>query len=392
MKKFSITNRNKQLTVPAIIIMDVLLIGISLVIFALFHHVLPRVDSHVLEEISTKTPPKKNTYTVISETVNSITTDNSTSQNTQTHGILNTSEIRTHTANTTSTNTTYKATNGQTPGPTPIKVIDPALPIDLSGWGAKFRDKFTNRGSVYSNNLNYVSKDINVTITTVEKNGIVYIIQDIYIRKIECFRTALAKDKFGKSITEDTLKLAKRKNAICAVNGDYYGAHESYGVIIKNGWFYKNAPFNDVGVLYYNGEMKTYTRQEFASITKELAEEKEIYQAWCFGPSLLDDNGKAKTSYDTKIGGKNPRTAIGYYEPGHYCFVAVDGRQSGYSKGMTMVELGQLFESLGCKTAYNLDGGQTTVMTYKDKVINSPYNGGRSCSDIVYICEWEDNE
>ena len=83
----------------------------------------------------------------------------------------------------------------------------------------------------------------------------------------------------------------------------------------------------------------------------------------------------------------NPRAAIGYYEPGHYCFVLVDGRQSKYSKGMTMQQLSQLFEDLGCTAAYNLDGGQTAVMASKLGVVNRPYDGGRTTSDIVYIGE-----
>jgi exopolysaccharide biosynthesis protein len=42
---------------------------------------------------------------------------------------------------------------------------------------------------------------------------------------------------------------------------------------------------------------------------------------------------------------------------------------------------------MGCKVAYNLDGGQTAVMTYNGAVANQPYNGGRSVSDIVYITD-----
>jgi exopolysaccharide biosynthesis protein len=46
---------------------------------------------------------------------------------------------------------------------------------------------------------------------------------------------------------------------------------------------------------------------------------------------------------------KNPRSAIGYYEPGHYCFIVVDGRQNGYSDGMTLDELAQTLRSSAAK-------------------------------------------
>jgi exopolysaccharide biosynthesis protein len=104
----------------------------------------------------------------------------------------------------------------------------------------------------------------------------------------------------------------------------------------------------------------------------------------------MDNEGNAILEYTrgvSIIGGLNPRSAIGYYEPGHYCFVTVDGRKEGYSIGMTVPELAQLFEDLGCQSAYNLDGGQTAVMMFGDSIANQPYHGGRKTSDIIYITE-----
>ena len=71
-----------------------------------------------------------------------------------------------------------------------------------------------------------------------------------------------------------------------------------------------------------------------------------------------DENGKVKSSYDAASGisGAHPRSAVGYFEPGHYCFIVVDGRQD-HSHGLTISELAKVFEELGCKAAYNLDGG-----------------------------------
>ena len=116
--------------------------------------------------------------------------------------------------------------------------------------------------------------------------------------------------------------------------------------------------------------------------------EKGAYQAWCFGPSLLGEAGEKLTQFrtDKRIGRSNPRTVIGYYAPGHYCFLAVDGR-SERSSGMTLTDLSAFCESLGLALAYNLDGGQTSIMTFGGKVVNEPSDGGRKSSDIIYICE-----
>ena len=95
----------------------------------------------------------------------------------------------------------------------------------------------------------------------------------------------------------------------------------------------------------------------------------------------------------SRIISANPRTAIGYYEPGHYCFVLVDGRQEGYSRGMLLPELAKVFEELGCQRAYNLDGGGSAVMTFLHERYSRQSNGAdRPLGDLLLITEegWED--
>jgi exopolysaccharide biosynthesis protein len=128
------------------------------------------------------------------------------------------------------------------------------------------------------------------------------------------------------------------------------------------------------------------------SFTLEDAVQDGAWQAWTFGPALLDGDGKAISSYSSSgfIAGANPRTAIGYYEPGHYCIVVVDGR--GESAGMSLAQLSRLFEDMGCAAAYNLDGGNSSVMVWQDAVINNPSGGGRESSDALLIAEVRDYE
>lgn len=65
----------------------------------------------------------------------------------------------------------------------------------------------------------------------------------------------------------------------------------------------------------------------------------------------------------------------------------MDGRQSGYSRGLEIDRFAQLFADLGCTVAYNLDGGQSAVMTFNQQVYNQPYLGGRNSGDILLIRE-----
>ena len=90
--------------------------------------------------------------------------------------------------------------------------------------------------------------------------------------------------------------------------------------------------------------------------------------------------------------GSAPRTALGVKADGSYVLYTVDGRQTGYSNGMTLTALAQRMQSLGCVNAINLDGGGSTAMvvTYPGdaylKTANSPSDGSlRSCSNFIFL-------
>lgn len=233
----------------------------------------------------------------------------------------------------------------------------------------------------------YVSKNVMIEVSKHEigKSGelITYYVADVYLRSVESFRTAFAKDTFGAK--GDFLKTANNKQALFAVSGDYY-TWNTGGPVIRNGVLYRNKQGrSDVCVLYKDGTMKTVPGRSFDA---KKAVEEGAWQVWAFGPSLLTADGKAATSFNSTLTDKHPRCAIGYYAPGHYAFVLVDGRQK-HSAGMTLAELAQLFESLGCSMAYNLDGGRSAQMAFGGKLTNQPYRDGREVSDIVYIGEVE---
>ena len=51
--------------------------------------------------------------------------------------------------------------------------------------------------------------------------------------------------------------------------------------------------------------------------------------------------------------------------------VVVDGRQPGYSMGMSLDGLSNFFTWLGVWEAYNLDGGGSSTMVINNEIINS---------------------
>ena len=280
---------------------------------------------------------------------------------------------------------TSTAPTEEAASPTP-EVVDTGL------LGGKFAEKFTT-GEVEQTDTSYKSANVSIEVQQVgagtEDKPITYHLADIYIKDISSFRTAVALDYKDQNEGErknvmSTLQLSQITGALVAISGDNFAYHQS--IAVRNGveWENKLPVFGDICVLYYDGTMETYP-QELKRADVDAIYAKEPFQIWTFGPELLID-GQVPAQFAN--GKANPLSAIGYYEPGHYCFVLVDGRQKGYSWGMTYPELAQVFFDLGCKVAFNLDGGDTAVMTYLGEWRSQPEESSpRETSDILYIIE-----
>ncbi|MDD3212353.1 MAG: phosphodiester glycosidase family protein [Eubacteriales bacterium] len=256
----------------------------------------------------------------------------------------------------------------------------PIVSADATTLRSKFADKFTD-GYVDQADTSYKSANINVSINKVQKNGVTYFLADIYVADIQYFKTAFAKQSDVMGARESTKVVADENDAILAINGDH--CVDNSGPVVRNGQLYRNETYADALVMNYDGSMQTYSADQ---LNMDVIKADGAWQVWTFGPMLLKD-GQPMTEFSSTLGKANPRTAVGYYEPGHYCFLVVDGRQPGYSDGMTFTDMSQLFYDLGCKAAFNLDGGQSSEMVFMGNVANQPYNGGRSTTDILYIAD-----
>ena len=326
-------NRQKSVKGVVIILRDIVILGLALVVFALFHHVLPKYGGG----------SKLN--------------------------IVNVDGMR-------AAATIKPAQDVPTPS---INAGDSQVtntPAALGDFSAVFPHEDTGVGALYS----YQSDTLRIAIDKIQQNEITYYVADVWIKSIDAFKTAFAKDQYGQGIHQKPVAMSVNNNAILAITGDYYGARAK-GIVIRTGELYRDTLYNDVAVLYADGTLQTYSKDEFSI---DAAIDHQAYQAWSFGPKLLE-NGQPIEEFTDSIKNANPRSAIGYYEPGHYCLVVVDGRQPGYSKGMTLAELSRVFYDLGCETAYNLDGGQTAMMVFQGAPVNQAYKGGRECSDILYF-------
>jgi len=117
-----------------------------------------------------------------------------------------------------------------------------------------------------------------------------------------------------------------------------------------------------------------------AVIYSQLSNEWEgVKSAIGGGPTLVADGRVKVTAREERFGaeiakGRAPRTAIGYQGGTSIVMVTVDGRQQ-HSVGMTLYELARLMRELGSRDAINLDGGGSTAMVVRGKLVNSPSDG-----------------
>ncbi len=279
-----------------------------------------------------------------------------------------------------------------TPAPDEAPAGPTASPVDgRTPWQIRFAEYFTptvERGDGY-----YSSPNVSVRVTRHSFEGrkgtTVYYVADIHIAHIECLRTWFAGGGEFPTTTGSMEEMSRDSGAVIAVNGDYCGF--SYGgVVLRNGrYLYSQPTGSDACFLYRDGQMLCPAIRSFD--IKRFGED-EFWQIWTFGPALLDGNGAALTTdamnlYESARR-ENPRTALGYYEPGHYCFIVADGRSDGYSAGLWLDEFAQVCALTGCTQAYNLDGGGSSMMYMNGDFVNTPSGDRRrSIPDILLIAD-----
>lgn len=192
------------------------------------------------------------------------------------------------------------------------------------------------------------------------------------------------------------------KKVIAAINGDAWGArggNYTYGVMFKDGECLKNWAVNandisntDTFYVLDDGHAGIVDEDDF----KALAQVRKVETAIGGWYRLISQGGESYAQSGAKDGDPllrdrnktsgslrdfldvQPRTFLGVSEDRVY-LVVVDGRQKGWSSGLTLNGCARLLYSLGCKRGVNLDGGGSSVMIKRSgngfKVLDRPSDG-----------------
>ena len=271
-----------------------------------------------------------------------------------------------------------------------------SVTASVCDFSEKWGDKFLEKGSeAVIDGYTYKSHDVSIEITTFRQNNSDVYVADIYVRDLSLLRRGYGYNKWGYG-SQKLSKIAENNDAIIAITGDD-GHVLNKGIVYGNGELLRKTSNQkrELGIIFTDGTMtiipgRDKTINDIEALCSELG--KDIWHVFLFGPGILDEDGHAKTQFNSDVKVENPRSVIGYYEPGHYCLVQIDGRKT-QSKlelgkknyGMTLAQVSILMEQLGCAAAYNLDGGRSSMMWFNGEVITSPEGGGRKIGDIIYV-------
>ena len=281
-----------------------------------------------------------------------------------------------------------------------------SLPLDFSPGYVPNPACFTQDG--------YEDASIRVQMETREEGGVTYRIAWVEIASPSQLRTAIAgkvkenakgQASFPSAVAK-VKAIASSNNAVVAVNGDYYADNPNkttyeyrMGLKVRD----NTNQTKDMLLIDDQGDFHIVLAQEKTAqraALDRLMEEYTILNGFTFGPALVKDGELLKTSkeYGYDPNGLTARTAFGQLDRLSYVMVIAEGVQKP-ERGVTHQQLANFMYSLGCRDAFNLDGGGSSAMYYgylgTAKYYNVLMGGDRDMSDIIYFAtavppeEWE---
>ena len=170
-------------------------------------------------------------------------------------------------------------------------------------------------------------------------------------------------------------KMARLNKAVLLDTGDNMLHMEAdiKGAILRDGRIYSASDKGSVAAFASDRpEMDVFFARSYTAEGLLAAGYENTY---AFGPILLRDGEISEEEIaKSHVGKANPRCGVGMVEPGHFVAIVVDGRRSEYSVGVTLTEFARMFKDMGCRNAFNMDGGVSACMIFMGEQLNSHGN------------------
>ena len=259
------------------------------------------------------------------------------------------------------------------------------LPLDLSPGMPLIR-------SNYLNDLHYKDPTIEMTAREAREEGVLYWVAEVTIQDPTQLRT-MPSNSFSYSSTADGSRISRRANAVLACDGDFWHREVKWkgNYVLRQGQLYMYELTGNSDLLLIDEDGDFHIIHKATADDAPLPEEeggkvmykgKQIYNGFCFGPALVEDGEALIIEPDEHMITEQrvSRLAICQTGPLQYAIVCCYNSD----QGMTMQEFAYLLEALGAKTAYNLDGGNSSMIFTGNRMINRNYTV-RQIADIIYF-------
>lgn len=242
-----------------------------------------------------------------------------------------------------------------------------------------------NPAAYLANDAGYQDASLSVTVQTTRAYDTDIMLVDVRVADPSQIRTAMAA-RYGTTATAFGAAIAKRKNAVLAINGDYYAIHNG-GYLVRQGKPYRDMPDGQTDVLIIDdqGDFHIYpkaTKDTLAAFTGVAV------NTFNFGPALIIDGQRCTELVNNEAAPEKlaQRICIAQTGPLSYLCVASEGPENANSKGLTLDQFADFVSGLGCVAAYNLDGGSSSTVVLNNRKINALSTGKtRQLSDILYF-------
>lgn len=251
--------RHRSMPVVVVVLIDALVAGLILLVFAFFHHVMPWLitEKKLQDAQNNPTQPQMSVVETVPETA--------------------------------------------APTDPPIETeafTEPTVPLTTepdirTPWQIKFEEHFSDEVIITENS--YKSPEVSVTIDThkieIEGEQIVYYVADIYVASIDNFVAAVANNDMSYYSTQKSTELDKNAKAIISICGDFV-TYQKTGFMMRNREIYvdDNNRYS-ICALYSDGTMDTFDAKDYRI---DDIKAKDPVQVWSFGPVLLDEDGTVR--------------------------------------------------------------------------------------------------
>lgn len=246
--------------------------------------------------------------------------------------------------------------------------------------------------SNYLSDWHYKDPTIEMTARESREEGVLYWVAEVTIQDPSQLRT-MPSNSFAYSSTADGARISRRANAVLACDGDFWHREVKWkgNYVLRQGqlYMYELTGNSDVLLIDEDGDFHIIHKATAADVPlpeeeggKVMYKGKQIYNGFCFGPALVEDGEALIIEPDEHMITEQRVSRLALCQTGKLQYAIVCCYNS--DQGMTMQEFAYLLEALGAKTAYNLDGGNSSMIFTGSKMINRNYTV-REIADIIYF-------